>query len=189
MNITRVGTVALIVGLILLMNAWSEHVAGNIIYGAVKVNVTETNGYVMYMPPVGVGNLTVGFHRYPESTYPSPPGFVDNVVVPVHMKVDDPANQTIFEQDLVTPQSFEVTFTTRGLYTVYLTNNGNETVHIPIGLRFKQGNPANREADKYLLSILLIALGAVIVVVGFVLNFFKVQKTKPTRKVLPEAKP
>lgn len=190
MNITRLGLVSLIVGLILLMNAWSEHVAGNIIYGAVQVNVTETDGYVMFMSPVGVGNLTVGFNRYPDSSAPSPPRFVASVVVPVRMKVDDPANQTIFEQDIVTPYSFEVDFKARGLYKVYITNNGNETAHIPIGLRFKPGNPENREADKYMLSIILTALGAVIIVVGFVMNFFKTQKTaKQYTKRLPEVKP
>ena len=171
MNITRLGLVSLIVGLILLLNAWSGHVAGNIIYGSVQVNVTETNGYVMFMSPVGVGNLTVGFNRYPGISAPSPPGFVDSVVVPVRMKVDDPANRTIFEQDIVMPYSFEVTFTARGLYKVYLTNNGNETAHIPIGLRFKPNNPQNREADKYLLSIALTALGAILVSAGVVINF------------------
>jgi hypothetical protein len=171
MNITRLGFVFLIVGSILLLNAWSEHVPHNVIFGSVEVNVTETDGYVMFMPPVGNGNLTVGFHRYPDTSAPSPPGFVDSVVVPVHMKVDDPTNRTIIEEDIVTPYSFEVDFNSRGLYTVYITNNGNETAWIPIGLRFKPYNPQNREADKYLLSIALTALGAAITGAGFAINF------------------
>jgi hypothetical protein len=150
--------------------------------------VTETDGYVMFMPPVGDGNLTVGFHRYPDTGAPTPPGFADDVVASVHIQVDDPANRTIIEEDIVTPYSFEVDFNSRGLYKVYLTNNGNETAEIPIGLRFKPYNAENREADKYLLSIVLIVLGGIIAVVGFVINFFGTQKTKQYSKRLPEAK-
>jgi hypothetical protein len=189
MNITRLGFIFLIVGAILLLNSWSEHVAGNIIYGSVQVNVTETDGYVMFMPPVGYGNLTVGFHRYSDVYAPGPPGSEDSVVVPVHIQVDDPANRTIIDEYIVTPYSFEVDFSSRGLYKVYLTNNGNETAWIPIGLRFKQGNPQNREADKYVLSIILTALGGVIIVAGFAIDFFKKQKTaKQYNKRLPKVK-
>ena len=189
MNITRVGLVTLIVGAILLLNSWSEHVAGNIIYGAGEINVNETGGYVMFMAPVGDGNLTVGFRRYSDVHAPGPPGFEEFVVVPVHIKVDDPANRTIIDEDIVTPDFFEVDFSSRGLYKVYLTNNGNETAYIPIGLRFKQNNPQNREADKYLLSLILIVLGGVIVVVGFVMKLFEKQKTaKQYSKRLPTVK-
>ena len=189
MNITRLGFIFLIVGAILLLNSWSEHVAGNIIYGAGEINVNETGGYVMFMAPVGDGNLTVGFRRYSDVHAPGPPGFEEFVVVPVHIKVDDPANRTIIDEDIVTPDFFEVDFSSRGLYKVYLTNNGNETAYIPIGLRFKQNNPQNREADKYLLSLILIVLGGVIVVVGFVMKLFEKQKTaKQYSKRLPTVK-
>jgi len=189
MNITRLGFVLLIVGSILLLNAWSEHVPHNVIFGDVGLNVTETDGYVLFLPPVGNGNLTVGFHRYPDTSAPSPPGFGNDVVASVHMKVDDPTNRTIIEEDIVTPHSFEVDFTSRGLYTVYITNNGNETAWIPIGLRFTPYNPQNREADKYILSITLIVLGGVIVVAGLVMNFFGTRKTaKQYSKVLPKVK-
>jgi len=171
MNIMRIGTVSLIVGLILLLNASSEHVPLNVIFGRGEVSVNETGGYVMFMAPVGVGNLTVGFLRYPGSFHPAPPGFEDSVVLPVHMKVDDPTNRTIVEQDIVTPYSFEVDFKARGFYKVYLTNKGTETTTIPVGLRFEPNNPQNREADKYLLSILLAALGAILVSAGVVINF------------------
>ena len=57
--------------------------------------------------PVGVGNITLGFFRSPDSL--SPPGF-ENVVLPVHMKVEDPTNQTIIEQDIITPYSLKIDF-------------------------------------------------------------------------------
>lgn len=94
----------------------------------------------------------------------------DYVVLPVHLKVVDPAGQTLLEQDIVTPAIFPINFDTRGEYKIYLTNNGSERSGIGIGLMFQSNNPQNREADKYLLSCTLIAVGAVVVAVGLTLN-------------------
>lgn len=132
--------------------------------------------------PVGVGNITVGIART-QSNAPtgadtvSPDLFPDYYVLPVHFEVKDPANQTVVEQDLVTPGSFEVNFKTRGKYTVYITNQGNERSPTHIGVMFEEGNPENREADKYTLSITLTASGIALIVIGMAVN--RVLKTRP----------
>jgi hypothetical protein len=42
---------------------------------------------------------------------------------------------------------------------------------MPLGIIFDFHNPDNKEADKYLLSIALTALGAAITAAGFVITF------------------
>jgi hypothetical protein len=157
------------------MNAASEHVPQSAIWGYGEVNVDETKCYILLTAPVGVGNITVGYSRMqsnaPIGAGAPPPGlFPDSYVLPVHFEVKDPANQTLVEQDLVTPGSFEVDFKTRGKYTVYITNKGNETSPMPIGVSFEEGKPENREADKYLLSIILTASGAALIFTGLVMR-------------------
>jgi hypothetical protein len=117
--------------------------------------------------------MCIGLH--PKNPFSDlPPGFsqYDLTDVPVHMKFTDPNNNTIAEKDVITPYCFEVTFNERGAYTVHVTNNGNATTTMPLGVIFDFHNPANREADKLMLSIALTALGAVIVVVGVVVKLF-----------------
>jgi hypothetical protein len=102
-----------------------------------------------------------------------PPGFnqYDLTDVPVHVKFIDLNNNTIAEKDVITPYCFDVTFNERGAYNVYVTNNGNATTTMPLGIIFDFHNPENREADKYMLSIVLTALGAAITAAGFVITF------------------
>lgn len=190
MNITRAGLVLLIVGLILLMNASSSHVSGHLSSSYGLLDEGETQSYVILTAPVGPANMCIGLH--PNRLPGMPPGFgqYDLTDVPVHLKVTDPNNQTVAEQDIITPYCFDVNFDTRGAYTVHVTNKGTNTTSMPLGIIFDFHNPANKEADKYLLSIVLTALGAVAVVVGFFVNFFKKQKTaKQHSKGLPTVKP
>jgi hypothetical protein len=154
-----------------MLNAASSHVARSSIASYWTVNPDETSCYVLFMAPVGHGNLTVGYNKDPDWTRQNlPPEIPETVVLPVHLKVTDPAGQTLLEQDIVTPAIFPLDFDTRGEYKVYLTNNSNESSSIPIGTKFVMNNPQNREADKYLLSCTLIAVGAVVVAVGLTLN-------------------
>jgi hypothetical protein len=111
----------------------------------------------------------------------------DSVTVPVHLKVTDPANRTLLEQDMVTPGTFPIEFKTRGEYRVYLTNNGNEKSPIPIGTTFELGNPQNREADKYLLAIVLTMSGAVFIAAGLTMKFAS-KKLKNTNSKSKENK-
>jgi len=174
MNITRLGLVSLIVGLILLLNASSQHVGLNMIHSYGEIAPNQTDGYVLFMAPVGTGNFTCGYYRYPGMPAPLTEfdtSAYDAVVLPVHLKIEDPTNKTVFEHDIVTPLSLEMDFNVRGFYKVYITNQGNETKTVSVGLRFTQYEPINREADKYLLSIVLTAVGAVVTAVGFAVSF------------------
>jgi len=175
MNITRAGSALLIVGLILLMNASSSHVSGHLTNSVGHLDEGESQHYVILTAPVGPANMCIGLH--PKNPFASdlPPGFnqYDLTDVPVHMKFTDPNNNTIAEKDVITPYCFDVTFNERGAYNVYVTNNGNATTSMPLGIIFDFHNPDNKEADKYLLSIILTALGALVVTVGIVINFIR----------------
>jgi hypothetical protein len=173
MNITRAGFVLLIVGLILLMNASSSHVSGHLSVSIGELDEGESQSYVILTAPVGPANMCIGLHPKKPWASDLPPGFnkYDLTDVPVHMKFTDPNNNTIAEKDVITPYCFDVNFEARGVYTVHVTNNGNATTTMPLGVIFDFHNPENREADKYLLSIALTALGAAITGAGFAINF------------------
>jgi len=171
MNITRAGLVLLIVGLILLMNASSSHVSGHLSVNYGELDEGKSQSYTILTAPVGPANMCIGLH--PTRSTGLPPGFskYDLTDVPVHMKLVDPNNKTVAEQDIITPYCFDVDFNARGIYNVYVTNNGNATTTMPLAVIFDFHNPDNKEADKYLLSIALTALGAAIIGAGFVINF------------------
>ena len=154
-----------------MLNAASSHAIGSSIYNQGEVNPGETSCNVLFMAPLGAGNLTVGYNKDPASSQQLPTWMNESVVVPVHLKVTNPANQTLIEQDIVTPATFPIKFDTRGEYRVYLTNNGQERSPLPVGTTFELNNPQNREADKYQLSLFLIAAGTVCIVAGLALNF------------------
>ncbi len=154
-----------------MLNAASSHVTRSAIVSQITVNPEETSGYVLFIAPVGHGNFTVGYNRDPDWVRQNlPPGIPETVVLPVHLKITGPTGQTLLEKDTVTPAIFPLNFDARGEYRVYITNNGNESSSMPIGIKFEQNNPQNREADKYLMSWMLIAVGAVVVAVGLTLN-------------------
>jgi hypothetical protein len=154
-----------------MLNAASSHVIGSSITAQGTVNPGETSCNVLFMAPVGHGNFTVGYNKDPDRNWTQlPPGMNATVVLPVHLRITDPTGQTLLEQDIVTPASFPINFDTRGEYKVYLTNNGSEQSAIPIGTKFELNNPQNREADKYSLSLSLIAVGAVCTIAGLALN-------------------
>jgi len=185
MNITRAGLVLLIVGLILLMNASSSHVSGHLSVNYGELDEGKSQSYTILTAPVGPANMCIGLH--PKRFSDMPPGFnkYDLTDVPVHLKFTDANNNTVAEQDVITPYCFDA----RGAYNVYITNNGNATTTMPLAVIFDFHNPDNKEADKYLLSIVLTALGAATIVVGFVMNFFKTRKTaRQYSKRLPEVK-
>ncbi len=154
-----------------MLNAASSHVSGSAIASTITLKPEETSGYVLFMAPVGHGNFTVGYNKDPNRNWTQlPPGIPETVVLPVHLKITDPTGQTLLEQDIVTPAIFPLNFDARGEYRVYITNNGNESSSMPIGTQFEMNNPQNREADKYLLSCTLIAIGGVCIAVGLTLN-------------------
>ncbi|MCW4024791.1 MAG: hypothetical protein NWF01_07135 [Candidatus Bathyarchaeota archaeon] len=147
------------------------------------MGVGETFNYVILAPPVNEGNLTVGYFRYSGSaaTQQPPSGAIpDAVTLPVHVKVTDPAGQTLIDQDIVTPTSLVVNFGMRGDYNVYLTNQGSEQSPIPVGVQFQRDNLQNREADKFLFGEVFTILGGLLILIGLAVNIAS-KKRKPTK--------
>ena len=177
-----------------MMNAASSHVTGIIIYNSGEVNPGETFCNVILIGPVGSGNLTIGYNKLPGGSHQLPPGVNDSVTVPIHLKVTNPANQTVLEKDIVTPGTFQMEFSTRGEYKVYLTNNGNQRTPIPVGTTFEMGNPQNREADKYTLAVLLTITGVICISAAMVISllskrFWKRANSKSVEKQTWSSKP
>ena len=178
MSITRIGLVSLIVGLILLMNASSSHVSGYSTrsYDILKQNQTQT--YVILIGPVGPSTIAIGGADNP-SIFGTPTGLDSTRVVSnvgVYMKVTDPDSNMLAEQEVITPYLLDIDFKSRGIYTVYVTNKDVKETIIPITVIFETNNPQNKEADKFLLSLSLTALGVVIMLVGSIINFLKQRK-------------
>jgi hypothetical protein len=165
-----------------MINAASSHVSliSNAVDG--EIDPGETSCKVLFMAPVGKGNLTVGYNIPPGRSSALSQFLPEYVVLPVNLKVIDPAGQTLLEKDIITPAISQINFDTRGEYKVYLTNNGSERSGIGIGTMFESNNPQNREADKYLLSCTLIAVGAVVVAVGLTLNLVSKLKNSARSK-------
>jgi hypothetical protein len=56
-----------------------------------------------------------------------------------------------------------ITFDKRGEYVVHVTNMSAERYPIPVGFEFpRNGDVVNREADKFLVSIILMVSGVVL---------------------------
>jgi len=153
-----------------MLNAGSPHVTLDYHTVMGEVNPGETECKVLFMAPVGEGNLTIGYNISPKTQRALPDFFIKFIVLPVHIKIVNPNNQTILEEDITTPVILPVNFDTRGEYKVYLTNNGLEANTIGIGTIFERDNPQNREADKYLISLVAISIGAIFIVAGLTLN-------------------
>ena len=171
MNITRAGFALLIVGLIILLNASTSRMSGHRSATYDLLDAGASQSYLLLIAPVGPANMCIGLH--PERGSYLPPVFSEHELtdVPVHLEVTDPNNNIIVDKDVVTPYCFDINFNARGAYTVHVTNNGNATTEMPLGIIFDFHNPDNKEADKYLLSLVLTALGALLVAVGVVMKF------------------
>lgn len=184
MNVSRMGIIMLIIGLVLLLNSWSSHVPNYASLSSGEVEANETLSYSVLIAPVGIGNITVGYRRQPGSSVPSTPGMNDSVVLPVHLVVKNPANQTLIEKDIITPYSFQINFNERGEYAVSVTNKGAGTSSIPMGLIFLETNGnSNREADKFILSIILLICGLALFSINLIT---KVIKNKGKNRLPPE---
>jgi len=174
MNISRVGLILLIIGLVLLLNSWSSHVPRYVSSSFGKAEANETLSYSILIAPVGIGNVTIGSRQITGSSMPPELGMNKPIVLPVHLVVKSPANQRLIEKDVVTPYSNQIYFTERGEYTVHITNKGTEASPIPTGLIFLETNDnSNRETDKFNLSIILLISGLTLVCISLVTKAIK----------------
>jgi hypothetical protein len=166
-----------------LLNSYSSHVPNYSTYSFGEAKPNEVLNYSVLIAPVGIGNLTIGYNEEPGSSVPLAPGVNESVTSTIHLLVKNPANQTLIEQDIVTPSSFQINFNQRGEYTVYITNKGIETTSIPMGLIFSQTNGnANRETDKFTLSIVFTVFGLVLVCVSLIMTLISKRHTELLKK-------
>ncbi|MCW4005962.1 MAG: hypothetical protein NWF04_05120 [Candidatus Bathyarchaeota archaeon] len=152
------------------MMSSSPHVPQNTISSFGEFAPNQTSCTTILVGPVGVGKIAVGYFTLPGSTAPSVPGF-ENVTLPIHLEITAPNNQTLIETCTTTPDIFPINFDSRGQYCIYVTNCGNQTSSLPIGVAFEAGNPQNIEADKYALAVFLTASGAVLTAINLVRTF------------------
>lgn len=171
MNITRIGTVILLIGIIFFTHASASHISGYNTYSHLSLKQNETRSYVILVAPVGPAQIVVGGAEYPYSSRPE--GSSSYVVsgVSVHVKITDPQNNTVVEQDAISPVPIDFEFKERGSYTVSITNKDPEETSMPITVIFEFIDPQNKETDKFQVSLILIALGAVVFLGGLVVNF------------------
>lgn len=172
MNITRIGTVILLIGIIFFTHASSSHISGYNTY-SYPVNKNETLSYVILVAPVGPAQIVIGGADYrPILGIPAGVGGSSVVAnVSVHVKITDPQNNTLVKQDAITPIPIDFEFKERGSYTVSITNKDPEETSMPITVIFEFLDPQNKETDKFQVSLLLIALGAVVFLAGLVVKF------------------
>jgi hypothetical protein len=186
MNITRIGTVILLIGIIFFTHASSSHISGYNTY-SYPVNKNETLSYVILVAPVGPAQIVIGGADYrPIIGLPAGVGGSSVVAnVSVNVKITDPQNNTVVEQDGITPIPIDFEFKERGSYTVSITNKVPEETSMSITVIFEFLDPQNKETDKFQLSLILTALGAIVFVAGLVINF--TLKHKQKQKLLSEA--
>jgi hypothetical protein len=149
-----------IIGLVLLFNFWTITPPRYSITSFGLINSGETFGYSMFMAPIGVGNLLVGYMKVPNWSISSMAPLPNDVVLPVYLVVVDPSNVTLIDVEVITPHSFQIDFDKRGEYRVYVTNQDDESSVIPIGVEFiEEAGVTHKETDKFFISTILTASG------------------------------
>jgi uncharacterized membrane protein len=182
-NATRLGLILVIIGAILLFTVWSAPV---IQFSKSQLDSVESGGtvaYGLFMAPVGLGNIVFDGEVLKVIHGSSGPVFVD-VVVPMHVVVVSPSGVVLVDTETVTPCSFKVDFAERGEYVVYVTNLSEEENSIPVAVEFPQDTGVvYREADKFLVSIILTISGVAFFCLGLSTTLITKQKNKT--KLLP----
>jgi hypothetical protein len=181
-NTTRLGLIVLLIGVILLSSVCTATVLQN---RKTQIGVVEpgaTFAYGLFMAPLGLGNLWIEGDTMvapPASQYeldhPNADGSIHVNADPirveyemfVHLVVVSPSGVTLVDEEGSTPYFVPVDFDERGEYVVYVTNLGNETGPIPVSVKFPPNSGVvYREADKFLVSIILTASGAALLCIG-----------------------
>lgn len=181
-NATRLGLILVIIGAILLFTVWSAPV---IQFSKSQLDSVESGGtvaYGLFMAPVGLGNIVFDGEVLKVIPGSSGPVFVD-VVVPMHVVVVSPSGVVLVDAEAVTPCSFEVDFAERGEYVVYVTNMSDEEYSIPVAVEFpKDASVVYREADKFLVSVILTVSGVVLFCLGLGMSLLLKHKKKILEK-------
>ncbi|MDR2699377.1 MAG: hypothetical protein LBC12_00910 [Nitrososphaerota archaeon] len=169
-----------------MFNFWTAALPRSSIAAFGLINSSETYGYSIFMAPVGLGNLLVGYMRAPSGSISMAP-LPDDVVLPVHLVIVDPSNVTLVNADVITPYSVQIDFDKRGEYVVYVTNQDDKSSAIPIGVEFiEEDGVTHREADKFLVGTILTVSGVVLSFLGLGISLIaKHKKTDVKTVALP----
>jgi len=190
-NFTRLGLILIIIGAVLLFNFWTAPLPFSTKMGTGPIEPGETRSYGLFMAPVGLGNLVIESDTLVPPTPPPNATAVNGTIhvdgsptrvafdVPVHLVVVSPSNVTLVDVDFVTPHTVQLNFDERGEYIVHGTNMGNESSPISASLKFsRDGAVENREADKFLVSLILTVSGFVLFCLGLGTSLFLNHKEK-----------
>ncbi|MCL2173290.1 MAG: hypothetical protein FWB84_06615 [Candidatus Bathyarchaeota archaeon] len=197
-NITRLGLILLILGVIMLFNLWTAPVIQSYKTQIMTVDPGVTFAYGLFVAPVGLGNVVVesdtmvpGVPTAEELANPNADGSI-SVAAPatpeeyeayVRLVVVSPSNVTLVDKQEATPFSVPIDFTERGEYVLYVTNLGNATVPIPVSVKFPpNAGVVYREADKFLVSILLTTSGVAFLCIGLVTTLITKHKNTVSSK-------
>jgi hypothetical protein len=185
-NFTRLGLILLILGAVLLFNVLTTPVMQYFTVKGMPVGPDETFVHGLFMAPVGLGNIVV--EEDVSMFDPEVGDLVDGkFAIPVHLVVVSPSDIVLFDETIVTPYTVQVNFNERGEYVVYITNMADESYSIPFSLKFPQnGDVVNREADKFLVGIILTASGVLLFCLGLSLSVLLKHK-KLAKTVTPSA--
>jgi len=181
----RFGLILLILGVIMLLNVWATPMS-SVKARIGRVESGETFGYGLFLAPVGLG--TIGLDGETITMGPGDDGPVSvKVVAPVRLVVVSPSGETLVDMEDVMPYSVDVDFTERGEYVVYVTNLSDETIPIPVSVDFPRDTGiVYREADKFLVSIILTASGIALFCIGLIATLItKHKKTNKTPNITP----
>jgi hypothetical protein len=186
-NFTRLGLILVILGAVLLFNVWTVPVMQYFTVQGLPVGPDETFAHGLFMAPVGLGNIVVE-----EDVLMFDPEVGDWVnvkfAIPVHLVVVSPSDIVLVDETIVTPYTVQVNFDERGEYVVYITNMADESYSIPVSLKFpRNGDVVNREADKFIVSIILTASGLALFCLGLTTTLFVKHKKTGAKTVVMSA--
>ncbi|XHH07601.1 MAG: hypothetical protein ACFCUE_08425 [Candidatus Bathyarchaeia archaeon] len=182
LNTKRLGLILVIIGAITLFNVWTARVC-EIRTQLDTIESGETFAYGLFIAPVGLGNIT--FDGEVLKVIPgSPAPITVNVAVPIHVAVVSPSGVVLVDEEAVTPCSFKVNFVERGEYVVNVTNMSDEDNPIPVAVEYpKDTGVVYREADKFLVSVILTVSGVALFCLGLSTTLIAKQKNKT--KLIP----
>ncbi|MDR2203642.1 MAG: hypothetical protein LBE76_05025 [Nitrososphaerota archaeon] len=199
LNATRLGLILVIIGVIMLFNLWTVPVIQSYKAQFEPVDLGETFAYGLFLAPLGLGNIgvesdTVVAPKPSQDDIDNWSGegsmYVSGDVIRVEYEafvrlvVVSPSGVTLVDTEGATPYSVPVDFTERGEYVLYVTNLGNETVPIPVSIKFPpETGVVYREADKFFVSIILTASGTVLLCIGLATTLLTKHKKTTNKSV------
>jgi hypothetical protein len=192
--IVRIGLILLILGAAMMLNFQMSYMPISVIRAG-TIDSGETQSYSLFVGPVGLGNVNVGYNVLPGSTrsFPSdlPIQIPNEVVLPVRLVIINPLNVTVVDMEVVTPCLVPVDFDKRGEYVIHVTSlSDDEQSLFPIGLNFPNsadsGNVATgKDVDKFFVGMVLLVSGAVFFCLGLLVTLFsKLQQKRSNRDIV-----